>query len=465
VTYVIIGACCNDGACVDVCPVNCIHPAPDEPGYATTEMLYVDPDTCIDCGACVDECPVDAIVPDYELEPADEPFLALNAAWFTAPEHRDYTSLQHHLPPLVIEREAPLKVAVIGSGPSAAYVVEWLLATRGLHTEVTVFEKLPLAGGLVRYGVAPDHEATKVVMDDYARTLRRGGVTARFETEVGVDVTIEQLRAEFDAIVVATGAVEGKPLSVPGADLPGVFTAADIVGWYNGHPQHADHQPDLSGERAVVIGNGNVALDVARVLLAEPGALRGTSISPSALTVLEAGNIREVVIVARRGIEHAAFTAGELIGLTQRDLAVSAPADELVAPDGDPIVAYKAELLGQSLNASSDRRVTFRFGWTPTEVHGDGAAQRVRFTSTYGAGELEVEAGLVVAAIGYRPAEVPGVPYDDLRSLVPNELGRVLDTSGVYVAGWAKRGPSGGIGTNRWDARETVSTLLQDLSV
>lgn len=459
-THAITGSCCNDASCVAACPVNCIHPTSDEPGFATAEMLYIDPDTCIDCGACVDVCPVDAIVPDFELEPEDEPFLDLNASWYVVPGRTDYPATPTRQPARTVERTSVLRVAVVGTGPSAGYVVESLLGTRGLPVEITVLDRLLTPGGLARFGVAPDHPRTKASGDAVIKSLRRRGVTVRLGVEVGVDVSIDELRATHHAVVLATGASRGRRLDLPGADLPGSIPAADLVGWYNGHPDSTGLEPDLSGERAVVVGNGNVALDVARVLLGDPGELRRTDIAEHALVALGVSGVREIVIVGRRGPEHAAFTAGEMISLTSvPGLTLAARAGELApVAESDPVVAYKLDLLRSFGTPAGDRRLEFRFGLRPAEVLGEGSVRGVRFEN----GE-EIEAGLVVAAIGYRSQPVPGLPFDEVRGVIPNLAGRVEGADGVYVAGWVKRGPSGGIGANRWCARETVDALLADL--
>jgi len=352
---------------------------------------------------------------------------------------------------------------VVGAGPSAAYVVEALLAHRGLQVEISVVERLSTPGGLVRFGVAPDHPATRGVAAGFARTLRRDGVVLHLGVEVGRDIELEDLRASHHAVVVATGAAGGRALGVAGEELPGVHSAVDFVGWYNGHPDHEGRSFDLASERAVVIGNGNVALDVARILVSDVDALRRTDIASAAIEALAASSVREVAVVGRRGPEHAAFTAGELIRLGQTPgVAVSAVAEELEVDAGDPVARFKVDLLkewaGRRVRAD-DRRILFRFGLRPARLLGE---DRVASLELEGGGrEVEVEAGLVLSAIGYRPSAVPGLPAAD-DGVVPNEDGRVRGMAGVYVAGWLKRGPSGGIGTNKWCARETVAALVAD---
>jgi ferredoxin--NADP+ reductase len=462
VTHVIGGGCCNDAACVSACPVNCIHPAPGEPDFATAEMLYIDPVTCIDCGACVDVCPVSAISSDFDLDPADAPFLELNAAWYAKAERATYPSTTFRLTPLAVTRPGPLRVALVGTGPTAGYVAEMLLGLRGIEVELTVFDKLLTPGGLVRFGVAPDHQATKAAANQFSQVLRRKGITVRLGVEVGVDIALEDLAATHHAVVVATGASEGRRLGLPGEQLAGSHTAAEVVGWYNGHPDQGALTVDLTGDTAVVIGNGNVALDVARVLASDTSALARTDIADHALEALVASNIRDVVIAARRGPEHAAFTTGELLRLLQvPGIAVTTRAEELPeGPTGDPIVDHKVAVLrtlaGSSV-AADHRRIELRFGRCPEEILGDGAVRAVRFAD----GE-EIETGLVVAAVGYRSQPLAGLPFDEDDAIVPNDEGRVAGAPGIFVAGWIKRGPRGGIGTNKWCARETVTALLAD---
>lgn len=461
-THVITGGCCNDAACVSACPVNCIHPTPGEPDFATAEMLYVDPATCIDCGACVDVCPVGAISSDFDLAPADAPFLDLNAAWYATRERATYSAAPFRLEPLSTTRPGPLRVAIVGTGPTGGYVGEMLLGLRGVDVELTVIDKLLTPGGLVRFGVAPDHQGTKAAGEAITKVMRRRSVTTHLGVEVGVDVTMADLAASHHAVVVATGASEGRRLGLPGEDLPGSFAAADLVGWYNAHPDHDDMLVELTGERAVVIGNGNVALDIARVLATDPRALERTDIAERALDALATSSVREISVVARRGAEHAAFTTGELLRLLQvPGVTVSTRAAELTGePTGDPVIDHKVALLRALADRTvkdGERHIVLRFGLTPEAVVGDGAVRAVRF-----AGGEELQADVVITAVGYRSRPVPGLPFDEARAVVPHDSGRVSSMPGIYVAGWIKRGPSGGIGANRWCARETVAALLAD---
>ncbi|NMO34396.1 FAD-dependent oxidoreductase [Streptomyces sp. GMY01] len=478
-TYVITQTCCSDATCVAVCPVNCIHPTPEERAFAGTEMLYIDPKSCIDCGACADACPVDAISPADRLTGAQARYAEVNAAYYADAEPAGVAEGSpnfHAWGAPAFERTLPadfgrLRVAVVGTGPAGMYAAEDLL----LHTdaEVTLIDRLPVAGGLVRYGVAPDHPATKRIGDSFARFHTHPRVRMLLGAEVGKDVTVEEVAAHHDAVVYAVGASGDRRLGVPGEELAGSISATAFVAWYNGHPDGAPDGIDLSAERVVVVGTGNVALDVARILVSDPDELAGTDIADHALAALRAGKVREVVLLGRRGPEHAACTRPELLALSHL------PGVELVVDDHDPRIGEalaaagpqdKAALLRDAARervdwsrppaAEGDRRIVFRFHSAPEEVYGEGAVRGIRVTG--GDGGAEIGAGMVLRAIGYRGVPVPGLPFDTVTGTVPHEAGRVAGRPGTYVVGWIKRGPSGGIGANRACAAETVGTLLAD---
>lgn len=276
-THVITRSCCNDASCVEVCPVDCIHPTPDEPGYASAEMLYIDPETCIDCAACIDVCPVSAIVPDEDLEPGDERYLRINAAWY---DGREPAVRTERVVPEVRSPEGagPLRVAVVGTGPAACYAAESLLRRRGLDVELTMIDRLPVPGGLIRHGVAPDHQDTKGAGTSLARTWGRRKVALHLNLEVGEHVGHDDLLAHHHAVLYAVGAPAGRTLGIPGEDLPGCASATDFVAWYNGHPEHKGDAVDLTHDRIVIIGNGNVALDCARILAKTPAEFVGSDI-------------------------------------------------------------------------------------------------------------------------------------------------------------------------------------------
>ncbi|SFJ28505.1 ferredoxin--NADP+ reductase [Amycolatopsis sacchari] len=471
--FAITQTCCNDASCVSVCPVNCIHPTPDEPDFGTTEMLYVDPRTCIDCGACADACPVDAIFPADSLLGPMRAYADINAAYYADQEPVDVLGLApnfHAWGPPTFDRRipsdfAPLDVAVVGTGPAGMYAVEDLL----LHTgsRVTLIDRLPVAGGLVRYGVAPDHPSTKKIGETFARFHDHPRVKLRLGVEVGRDVSVDDLAERYDAVIYAVGASSARRLGIAGEDLPGSLAATTVVAWYNGHPDVAADAVDLSAERVVVVGTGNVALDVARILTADPAALAGTEISPEALSRLRTSKVREVVLLARRGPESAAYTRPELLALTQREDV------DLVVDSHDPRIAEtidaaapgdKAALLRDLARETVDwsapprhgkRRIVLRFHSAPEAITGDSQVRGLRV-----GGGTEIAAGQVIRAVGYRGTPVPGLPFDEQTGTIPNEGGRVRP--GTYVVGWIKRGPSGGIGANRACAAETVGSLLDE---
>lgn len=470
-TYVVTQACCNDATCVAVCPVNCIHPTPEEAQYARTEMLYIDPATCIDCGACADVCPVDAIVPDSDLTPETEIYKDLNAAYFLGnPTVSGPTEVVPE-PVAVTERPGPLRVAIVGSGPSAFYAAEELLKRRDLDVEISMFERLPVAGGLVRFGVAPDHQTTKAVDRLFARTGSRAGFRAFLGVEVGRDVTLDELLDHHHAVIHASGASDDRKLGIPGEDLPGSFAAREFVAWYNGHPEYADRTFDLSGRRAVVIGNGNVALDVARILARDPEQLVSGDIAEHALNVLRKSAVEEIVVLGRRGPEHAAFTTPELLALgtlPEVDVTVHGGYE---APGDASIKLRTLAGYARRMPRPGNRRIVLRFHGSPVEVLGGDRVEGLRIAPSSGDGPVEdLEASMVLRSVGYRGRPVPGLPFDEERGTVPNANGRVIDPAhgrpvpGAYVAGWIKRGPTGVIGTNRYCAAETVEAIVADFA-
>ena len=471
--HVVTQSCVGDGSCVFACPVNCIQPSPDDPAFELAEMLHVDPTTCMDCGACISACPVDAIKPHTQLTEEERVFAGINADYHAVPKARPIMAPVK--PRLVVrDRGEALRVAIVGSGPAAMYAAEELLTVPGSH--VDVYERLDRPFGLVRSGVAPDHRRTRRVSRQMERISTHPRLTLHLGVEIGRDVTHEGLLEGHHAVIYAVGAASDRRLEIPGAELPGVLSATDLVGWYNGHPDHVDRTPDLSHRRAVVVGNGNVALDVARVLTQHPDELSDTEIAPHALEVLRGSRIEEVVVVARRGVDAAAFTLPEIVGLRSTPgVTLDVPGAELstVAPGN-----AKADLL-RDLPAGrpGDRRIALRFLRAPVRVVGDGRVEGLEVERTAvapdgtltGTGELErLDAGLIVTSIGYRGLPVGDLPYDAVRGVVPNAAGRVVDPAtaephpGTYVAGWIKRGPSGFIGTNKGCSQDTVAALVDD---
>ncbi|MGW6394875.1 FAD-dependent oxidoreductase [Streptomyces sp. NPDC055103] len=478
-TYAITQTCCSDATCVAVCPVNCIHPTPDEPDFGTTEMLYIDPRACIDCGACADACPVDAVVPADRLTGRLKEYEAVNAAYYAdrSPAPAVASPMFHAWGEPAFSRSlpadfAPLRIAVVGTGPAGMYAAEDLL----LHTnaEVTLIDRLPVAGGLMRYGVAPDHPATRGAGDTFARFHSHPRVRLRLGVEIGRDVTVEELAAHHDAVVYAVGAPADRRLGIPGEDLPGSVSASSVVSWYNAHPETAADAVDVPAGRVVVVGNGNVALDVARILVMDPDSLAATDIADHALGALSAARVREVVLLGRRGPEHAAYTASELLALKHL------PGVELLVDDRDPrtgeaidtaVPGDRAALLRDVPRepvdwtrepAADRRRIVLRFHSEPVEAVGTERVRAVRVTEDGSPAAPEIGSGLLVRAIGYRGVRLPGLPFDEATGTVPHEAGRVTGLPGGYVVGWVKRGPSGGIGANRACAEETVGTLLAD---
>ncbi|MEO5894910.1 MAG: FAD-dependent oxidoreductase [Vicinamibacterales bacterium] len=391
----------------------------------------------------------------------------------------------------------PLRVAVIGSGPAAFYAVEQLFKAPAVVAEVDMFERLPAPHGLVRYGVAPDHPKIKTVTRAYDAIA--GHARFRFfgNVEFGRHLTLPDLARHYHQVIFATGAQTDRHMGIPGEELAGSHAATEFVAWYNGHPDYRGYQFDLSGERAVVVGVGNVAIDVARILVRTPEELLKTDIAEHALDALRESRIREVYLLGRRGPAQAAFTNPEV-----KEIGEMADAEVIVRPDevrldplsqgyvdqaGDRTLLRKIEILqGYALRkpAGKRRSLHVRFLVSPVELIGDAqgnvtAMRLVRnrlVASPTGAinaepaGEFEeIETGLVFRSVGYRGVALPDIPFDERRGVIPNDHGRVLDPSaaqplpGVYVSGWIKRGPSGVIGTNKPDSAETVLSMLADL--
>ncbi|GAC56530.1 putative ferredoxin--NADP(+) reductase [Gordonia hirsuta DSM 44140 = NBRC 16056] len=487
--HVITRPCCNDASCVEVCPVNCIHPTPDEPEFLTAEMLYIDPETCIDCGACIDECPVDAIYPDDELDPRDEPYLQINADYYRDHDVEGGLGSPPKRPQL--PEGAQLRVAVIGAGPAAFYAAGKLAEFSQIS--VDVFDRLPTPYGLVRGGVAPDHAKTKGVERTFAQTEKRANFTYHLNVDVGTHITHDELCERYGALLYAVGAPHDRRLGIPGEELPGSFAATDFVAWYNGHPGYTERTFPLDGERAVVVGTGNVALDVARILLADEATLGTTDIADHALAALRESSIREVVVLGRRGIEHAAFTNAEFLSLGDLpgiDVVVDpgeltlSPQAQAALDDGslDSTVATKIRLAREFAArpaGSAGKRIVFHFLAAPQEVVGDTAVTAVicrrnsyRPDGTTAATDesFPLTTSALVRSVGYRGQSVPGLPFDDERAVVPNEQARVTDGAGgpvlpgLFVAGWIRRGPTGGIGRNRLCGEQAAAAILADFA-
>ena len=392
--------------------------------------------------------------------------------------------------------DAPIRIAVIGSGPAGFYAAGHLLKDSDGRVEVDMIERLPTPWGLVRSGVAPDHPKIKSVTRVYEKTAAHARFRFFGNVTFGEHVSREDLRQHYHAIVYATGSSVDRPLGIPGEELRGSHPATEFVGWYNGHPDHVDLEFDLlSAQRAVVIGNGNVAIDVARMLVLSSEELARTDIADHALEVLADSSVREVVVVGRRGPAQAAFTNPELLELGElQDVDVIVDPAELErglsVPDAeaqDDVTARRnVEILrsyAEREPAGHERRIVLRFLLSPVELQAgeDGHLAAVRLVRNelaagerglraQATGEHEtIPAGLLFRAIGYRGVALRGVPFDERAGTIPNEQGRVMDPEGAplageYVVGWIKRGPSGVIGTNKKDAQETVDAILADVA-
>ena len=365
------------------------------------------------------------------------------------------------------------KVAIVGAGPSGYFAAQALqnLQNEQVHISIDMIERLPTPWGLVRSGVAPDHPKIKTVSKVFEKIATTEGFRLFGNVELGTDVTIEQLQERYDAVVIATGSSIGKKLGVPGEDLPGSISAATFVPWYNAHPDFASEQIDLTSERAVVIGAGNVAMDVARMLALDPTELDPTDTADHAIEALRKSSIREVVISARRGPEHAAFTAPELRDLPKLEhtnvlMAKSDIDAAIVRAGAEPEKEIKHNLdamlhIAEHEPTSHARTMKFQFLATPVEIKGNGRVEEVVFKKTDSDETFSVPCGLVITAIGYEATPLAGIPYE--KGKVVNVDGRVNEN--IYVVGWAKRGPSGVIGTNKSDAADVMKLLVENLKV
>ena len=392
-----------------------------------------------------------------------------------------------------------LTVAVIGSGPAGLYTAEALIKQAAAlpqppSVRVEVLDRLPTPYGLVRYGVAPDHKSIKSIAEYLRKVLEHPDVGFLGGVHLGEDVTRDDLLASYDAVVYATGAMRDRHLGIPGEDLPGSYAATDFVNWYCGHPDIDPEAFTLDAESVAVIGVGNVAVDVARILARDPAELRETDVPQPVLEALMASKVREVYMIGRRGPAQAKFTTKELRELGELSgVDITVPAAEADLDAFDPTGA-SAELAVSDRHvrgnykvisdwaarepAGQPRRLTVRFWLRPVEIQGDQRVQRLVLERTRldesgaftGTGELEtLEVSMVLRSVGYQSVPLPGVPFDERAAVVPNVEGRVIGADGAplpreYVAGWLKRGPTGVIGTNKSDAAQTVRSLLADLA-
>lgn len=387
----------------------------------------------------------------------------------------------------------PYYVAIVGSGPSGYFAAASLLrfadTSDGADVRVDMLEMLPTPWGLVRSGVAPDHPKIKSISAQFEKTALDPRFRFFGNIVVGDHVQPAELAERYDAVIYAVGAQSDRPLNIPGEDLPGSVAAVDFVGWYNAHPHFEEMAPDVSSGRAVVVGNGNVALDVARILVTEPDVLATTDIADHALKALHDRGVEEVLIIGRRGPLQAPFTTlelrelGHLEGLGDVDVVVD-PADFADITEADLEAAGKTVrnnikvLRGyaETTPKGAKRRIVFRFRTSPIEIKGEGKVESI----VLGRNELvtdetgrvaardtgereEVPAQLIVRAVGYRGVPTPGLPFDEKSGTIPHTRGRVEGSRNEYVVGWIKRGPTGVIGSNKSDSQDTVDTLIEDL--
>jgi ferredoxin/flavodoxin---NADP+ reductase len=380
----------------------------------------------------------------------------------------------------------PLRVAVVGSGPAGFYAADALLKSEDPTVEVDVIDRLPTPWGLVRLGVAPDHENIKAVSRAFERTAAKPGFRFFGNVEVGSTVEHADLLQLYDAVVYTVGAQTDRRLGIPGEDLPGSWAATEFVAWYNGHPDFQHLEFDLSHERVVVIGNGNVAIDCARMLALTAEELETTDTTQEAIEAINGAGVREILMVGRRGPVQAAFTPPEL-----KELGELAGAEPVVDPrelELDPASLRDLEADRDRARRNYDllqeyaarapegkpRRIVLRFLASPLAILGEDEVEGVEIVRNElveedgrivarPTGEREVvPAGLVLRSVGYKGVPLPGVPFDERSGTIPNDRGRVEGAERTYVAGWIKRGPSGVIGTNKKDATETVDVLLED---
>jgi ferredoxin--NADP+ reductase len=382
--------------------------------------------------------------------------------------------------------ESVLRVAVVGSGPAGFYAADALLKSEEPRVEVDVIDRLPTPWGLVRHGVAPDHENIKAVSRAFERTALKPGFRFFGNVEVGRDVSHDDLLRLYDAVVYSVGAQTDRPLGIPGEELPGSWPATAFVAWYNGHPDYDRYAFDLSGERAVVVGNGNVAIDCVRMLALTRAELETTDTVQSAIDAIAGSGFRELLMLGRRGPVQASFTPpevkelGELAGadviVDPADLELDPASERELEADRDR-VRRNVELLREYAAREPEgkpRRIVLRFLTSPVRIVGEDRVEGIEVVRN----ELVEEGGRIVArpvgapetipcslvlrSVGYRGVMLPGVPFDEASGTIPNDRGRVTGAERTYAAGWIKRGPSGVIGTNKKDAAETVELLLED---
>lgn len=395
------------------------------------------------------------------------------------------------------EGNQKLRVAIIGSGPAGFYAADRIFKKSPAPAEVDMFDLLPTPHGLVRQGVAPDHQKIKTVSKIFDKIASEPGFRFFGFVEFGKDITLGDMKKSYHQIVFATGAQTDKRIEIPGEDLPRSHTATEFVSWYNGHPRFSDRDFDLSGERAVIIGVGNVAVDVARILCISPAEMRQTDIADYALEKISSSGIREIFMVGRRGPAQAAFTNPEL-----KELGNLEEADVLARPEETRLDSVTREFLEKKPDAATEKKLEtlrkfsepgagkkktlhFRFLLSPLSINpgADGGVCNVTFTknrlvkkddktiTAVATGETEtMEAAIVFRSIGYRGVALKDVPFDEKAGVIPHKGGRVIDkpggkpVRGLYATGWIKRGATGVIGTNKTDSAETVDSMIEDFA-
>ncbi|WP_415394326.1 FAD-dependent oxidoreductase (plasmid) [Rhodococcus globerulus] len=456
-THVILGHCCKDASCVRVCPQNCIHPAPGEDGFASAETLYIDPDSCIDCTACVDACPALAIKPEHALTSTELPYATRNKEFFaqipTAPRTR---------PPVVFELPLAspsnrLEIAIVGSGPAAMYTIRELLR-RSTSIRVTVYEQYDTVGGLLHRGVSPDHVGVREMIRLFDVPFHDDRVTIVLNTEIGVDISIDELRTRFDAVILACGASQPRHIG-PTTDGDGTYQAIDILVAENigssGFPP-----PTPAGPTCVVIGAGNVAFDIVRwVAKTRHRASAGQQ-------------IRELVVLSRSAPDRAAFTPSafyELLDLEHTEVLIDGAGSRPRAGADSPLLRELSRLPATDVHGlhavptdtTGLLRIVLSFGQDVADRAKTDLGAIAITTTT----DRTFRANSAICATGFTTKPIDDVPLDT-HGVVPNHRGQVISDEtgepleGLYVVGWAKRGASGGVGDNRTCAAETVTQLV-----
>ena len=365
--------------------------------------------------------------------------------------------------------------AIVGSGPAGFYTAEALAKAYGDQARIDIIDRYPVPYGLIRFGVAPDHQSLKAVSKRYDQVAEGGAVEFVGNVAVGKDVSADELRGLYDAVILAIGAPHDRKLGIPGEELSGVVGSAEFVGWYNGHPDFADLDPPLDGTHAAVVGNGNVALDCARILAKNHHEFEGSDIVAHALGALDQSRVQTVTILGRRGPHQISMTPKELGELGHLEAATPlvdgadfppVEADDALEPGHRKSITILRDFVAHGPDGSKPRQIVFDFFAKPLRIEGDGKAERLIVERTVldergaakGTGETyEVPASLIITSIGYQTPRIDGVPYDERGGKFANEQGKIAD--GLYAVGWARRGPTGTIGTNRPDGYEVAELV------